>query len=317
MPRTPHDICIRGKICRSSVEVECDRRFHPRFDLEIARPYVSNRMIVNMSSTPVSSLSSVTVTEPERDVESQRSRHLSSHFRTLLDQGGVTPEVLNWRYKGNGTDDEPFIVDFLEGDPKNPMTFPQSKKWTITILQAFAVLAVAFVSTAFSGGISEVIEEFQVKQIIAILGISLFVTGFAVGSVAFTTLRFRDVLTDMMRKSSTVGPSFRALRPTSTILWNLCRVDSLQRRCCSIAKYPNPHCPSVLRWYLWFVANDECWRSHRRYVLSIGARNGYCCVRHGTVFRPVSTFRNRLYSPFKHLPKLPNSPFRDLQVLRH
>lgn len=136
-----------------------------------------------MSSVPVSSSSSITATEPERDVESQRFRHLPSHFQSLLDRGGVTPEVLNWRYQGKGTADEPFVVDFLEDDPKNPMTFPQSKKWTITILQAFAVLAVAFVSTAFSGGITEVIKEFQVKQIIAILGISLFVTGFAVGSV--------------------------------------------------------------------------------------------------------------------------------------
>ena len=103
------------------------------------------------------------------------------HFKLLLDQGGVTPEVLAWRYKGQGTEEDPFVVDFLENDPKNPMAFPQWKKWTITIMQAWAVLAVAFVSTAFSGGIIEVIREFQVAQIIAILGISLFVTGFALG----------------------------------------------------------------------------------------------------------------------------------------
>ncbi|KAK6068802.1 major facilitator superfamily transporter [Seiridium cupressi] len=141
-----------------------------------------------MSSTPVSSSSSVTATEPERDVESQTFRRLPSHFKLLLDQAGVTPEVQNWRYKGKGTEDEPFIVDFLEHDPQNPMKFPQWKKWSITVLQAIAVLAVAFVSTAFSGGISEVIKEFEVKQIIAILGISLFVTGFAVGPLLWAPL---------------------------------------------------------------------------------------------------------------------------------
>lgn len=134
-----------------------------------------------MSSTPVSSSSSITATNIDGDVESQKSQSLPSHFQMLLDQAGVTAEVLEWRYRGEGTIEDPYIVDFLDNDPKNPMAFPQWKKWSITILQAFAVLAVAFVSTAFSGGISEVIQEFQVKQIIAILGISLFVTGFAVG----------------------------------------------------------------------------------------------------------------------------------------
>jgi hypothetical protein len=130
---------------------------------------------------PASSSSSATAAEPELDVESQRFRRLPSHFQLLLDQSGDTPEILNGRYKGKGTVEEPFIVDFLENDPRNPMTFPMWKKWCITILQAIAVLAVAFVSTAFSGGISEVMKEFEVRQIIAILGISLFVTGFAVG----------------------------------------------------------------------------------------------------------------------------------------
>ncbi|KAI1861334.1 uncharacterized protein JN550_010864 [Neoarthrinium moseri] len=141
-----------------------------------------------MSSQPVSSSSSVTATEPGRDLESQKSRTLTSHFKLLLDQGGVTPEVLAWRYKGQGTEEDPFVVDFLENDPKNPMAFPQWKKWTITIMQAWAVLAVAFVSTAFSGGIIEVIREFQVAQIIAILGISLFVTGFALGPLLWAPL---------------------------------------------------------------------------------------------------------------------------------
>lgn len=134
-----------------------------------------------MSHAVVSAASSVTATE--KDVESQLLRRMPPHFQMLFDQSGVTTEVLSWDYKGKGTADEPFLVDFLENDPKNPLAFPMWKKWTITILQAIAVLAVAFVSTAFSGGISEIIRDFEVKQIIAILGISLFVTGFAVGCV--------------------------------------------------------------------------------------------------------------------------------------
>ena len=37
------------------------------------------------------------------------------------------------------------------------------------------------VSTAFSGGISEVIKDFHVSSEVAILGVSLFVVGFAIG----------------------------------------------------------------------------------------------------------------------------------------
>ncbi|KAI0005703.1 major facilitator superfamily transporter [Xylariaceae sp. FL0662B] len=143
-------------------------------------------MLSTMSAN--SSLTSATVTEPDRDVESLRNRSGMSYFKRQFDQAGITAAVLEWDYRGNGTDDDPYIVDFLPDDPKNPMKFAEWKKWGITSLQAFAVLAVAFVSTAYSGGISEVIREFQVSSEVAILGISLFVTGFAVGPLLWAPL---------------------------------------------------------------------------------------------------------------------------------
>jgi len=48
----------------------------------------------------------------------------------------VTPEVLNWPYKGAGTEEDPFVVEYIENDRRNPMLFPQWKKWMITILVA-------------------------------------------------------------------------------------------------------------------------------------------------------------------------------------
>ncbi|KAI1344293.1 major facilitator superfamily transporter [Xylariaceae sp. FL0016] len=132
--------------------------------------------------------SSVTMTEPERDPESREPKSQLPYLKRQFDQAGVTPAVLEWKYRGSGTNDDPFIVDFLPDDPKNPMKFPEWRKWFITALQAIAVLAVAFVSTAYSGGISEVIKEFQVDSEIAILGISLFVVGFAVGPLLWAPL---------------------------------------------------------------------------------------------------------------------------------
>ncbi|KAH9883905.1 major facilitator superfamily transporter [Xylariomycetidae sp. FL2044] len=140
------------------------------------------------SPTPESSSSSVTMTEADHDVESSSPPKKLSYFQRQFDQAGVTPAVLEWEYRGKGSEADPFVVDFLPDDPKNPLKFPEWKKWFITGLQAIAVLAVAFVSTAFSGGITEVVAEFQIDSEIAILGISLFVVGFAVGPLMWAPL---------------------------------------------------------------------------------------------------------------------------------
>lgn len=122
------------------------------------------------------------------DVESQRPRSHASHWFLVTHPDGVTDEVLNHQYSGEGTPESPYIVDFLAQDASNPMQYPGSKKWTITLLQALATLAVAFVSTAYSGGIAEVRAYFNVSTTVSILGISLFVLGFAVGPLLWAPL---------------------------------------------------------------------------------------------------------------------------------
>jgi hypothetical protein len=135
------------------------------------------------SSTLASSASSITATEPAIDIESRsfKSRNTSSYFSVVFDSVGLNNEVLHYQYPGDGTAQSPYLVDFLPEDPRNPMTFAQWKKWLITLLQALATLAVAFVSTAYSGGVFSVMSDFGVSTIVAILGVSLFVLGFAIG----------------------------------------------------------------------------------------------------------------------------------------
>lgn len=50
------------------------------------------------------------------------------------------------------------------------------------------VQAVAFVSSAYSGGVEEILIEFEQPQIIGILGISLFVLGFALGPLIWAPM---------------------------------------------------------------------------------------------------------------------------------
>jgi hypothetical protein len=93
-----------------------------------------------MAEQNSSSASTMTVTEPpEPDVEAQKShsQKKASHWELVFDQTHVTPEVVNWPYKGSGTEDDPFVVVYIENDRRNPMLFPKWKKWVITLLVAF------------------------------------------------------------------------------------------------------------------------------------------------------------------------------------
>jgi DHA1 family multidrug resistance protein-like MFS transporter len=66
-------------------------------------------------------------------------------------------------------------------DPKNPMNFSRSKKWTITMVTAFITLTVSFASSVFSTATIVTAKEFKVSLEVMILGVSLYVLGFACG----------------------------------------------------------------------------------------------------------------------------------------
>ncbi|KAI0836315.1 MFS general substrate transporter [Hypoxylon sp. FL0890] len=110
------------------------------------------------------------------------------YWRLVIDQAGVTPEVANFQYEGSGTEADPYVVKWIPDDPRNPMNFSPFRRWLITGVVAFATLAVALVSSAYSGGVAEIIAAFHISQEIAILGVSVFVVGFAVGPLLWAPL---------------------------------------------------------------------------------------------------------------------------------
>jgi hypothetical protein len=119
------------------------------------------------------------VARSNQDVESGREG--ISHWKMIMDQGVVTKEIAEWEYDGEGTEDDPYAVEWIENDPRNPMTWPKTKKWIMAIAVANSVLVVSFCSSAFSGGIQQIMVEFSVSQEVVTLGVSLFVLGFALG----------------------------------------------------------------------------------------------------------------------------------------
>jgi hypothetical protein len=68
-----------------------------------------------------------------RDVEAQsHSTNKVSHWKLVLDQTLITPEVASWPYKGSGTENDPFVLEYIRNDPKDPLNFPKWKKWVNT-----------------------------------------------------------------------------------------------------------------------------------------------------------------------------------------
>jgi hypothetical protein len=71
--------------------------------------------------------------------------------RLVLDQERITRAVLNASYEGQGTDNDPYVVTWIDDDPGNPMDFAKWHKWAICMLQAVVTFVVALNSSAFSG----------------------------------------------------------------------------------------------------------------------------------------------------------------------
>jgi len=90
--------------------------------------------------------------EASSDPESGRGPKSVPHWRLIIDQSLLTPEVENWHYKGSGTEEDPYAVSWIDNDPRNPMAFEGWYKWMITLTMAFSTLAVSLCSSAFSGG---------------------------------------------------------------------------------------------------------------------------------------------------------------------
>lgn len=86
------------------------------------------------------------------DVDPESGREGIPYWKLIFDQGVVTNEIVNWDYEGSGTEDDPYVVEWIENDPRNPMLWGKTKKWVGCLCMAFATLAVSFCSSAFSGG---------------------------------------------------------------------------------------------------------------------------------------------------------------------
>ena len=151
----------------------------PNFDDSLPVPPV----IINMAVIPEAAVSSDNV---PRQVKN--SFRFISPIQSLFLHARLDGDICGQTYSGNGTDNDPYIVDYLHNDRHDAMKFSKGRKWAIAILQSLSTFAVTFASSAYVSGIEGVVQRFDVSEEVATMGLSLFVLGFALGPLIWAPL---------------------------------------------------------------------------------------------------------------------------------
>ena len=125
---------------------------------------------------------------PHHDALQSGTKPRISHFKQITDQTGITAAVEAHHYEGSGTHKDPFVVVWMDGDPRDPLTYSSLMKWTLTATSAMSTFAISLFSSAYTGASKSVIAEFDCDEEVATLGLSLFVLGFGVGPLLWAPL---------------------------------------------------------------------------------------------------------------------------------
>ena len=80
------------------------------------------------------------------------------------------------------------LVTFPPGDPGNPRNWPIWRKWSIVIAIACIDLTVSFAASGFSPASAKFAKDFHVSSVVATLGLSMTVLGFALGPMSLAPL---------------------------------------------------------------------------------------------------------------------------------
>lgn len=110
-----------------------------------------------------------------------RSRTATRHSRTALPAFGAGKP-----YPPPLPEREEYVVEF-DGvnDPLHAQNWPMKKKLPVAITLGFVTLTAAFGSSIFSTATGVVAQQFNISRQFGILGVSLYVLGFATGPIVW------------------------------------------------------------------------------------------------------------------------------------
>lgn len=144
------------------------------------------------------------------------------------------------------------------------MNIPIGIKWAITAVVAIMNLAVSFASSAYSEGIREIRTEFGVSQIVATLGIALFVLGFTIGPLVWAPLSGQPVRTHLLSSYPLI--EYRDLWMPVHRGWFCFSSCCIQCRFSGFSEHDYSSCNAILGWCFRLVTTDKWWRYSRGYV---------------------------------------------------
>jgi hypothetical protein len=75
-----------------------------------------------------------------------------------------------------------------DSDPLSPRSMSTLRKWFITLIISCTSFCVAYTSSVYTTTYDQIMEEFQVSEIVATLGLSLFVFGLALSPMLLAPL---------------------------------------------------------------------------------------------------------------------------------
>ncbi|CAK4028591.1 major facilitator superfamily [Lecanosticta acicola] len=112
---------------------------------------------------------------------SLRSRTVSRHTKTPLPAFGGGKQ-----YPPGLPEREEYVVEFDgPNDPLHAQNWPLRKKLPVALVLGFVTLVAAFGSSIFSTATTAIAEEFGFSREVGILGVSLYVLGFATGPIVW------------------------------------------------------------------------------------------------------------------------------------
>ena len=103
------------------------------------------------------------------------------------DEHHQSPGKLDEQQHHDALHPEPAPIDFTS-DPTHPLNWPLRRKLYITALTSLTTLTVTFTSSIFSATIDVTAAEFGVSDVVMLLGVSLFVLGFALGPLVWAPI---------------------------------------------------------------------------------------------------------------------------------
>lgn len=126
--------------------------------------------------------------------DSDQRYSLRSRSRTNASNTSAASKLIPSMGKGKALptkypDPEEYTVSFDgDNDPRIPTNWPTKKKAMVCLIIAYHSSCIAWSSSVFSPAVLEIAQVFHVGRVVATLGVSLYVLGFATGPVIWAPL---------------------------------------------------------------------------------------------------------------------------------